>query len=78
MRVNELMTTDVQAVAGDTSIGEAVITLADAGLYGVPVLDGKRLIGVLSTRDILDAEAECAETQTRGNGSSRTRRCGKS
>jgi CBS domain-containing protein len=66
MKVSELMRTDLTTVDGDTTIGEVIVTLADAHVYGVPVIDGHhRLVGVLSTTDVLQAEAECKSAEDR-------------
>jgi CBS domain-containing protein len=66
MRVAELMETNLKTVSDDMTMGEAVVTLADAHVSAVPVLDRRRrFVGVLSTSDVLEAEAECATTGDR-------------
>jgi CBS domain-containing membrane protein len=66
MKVSELMRTDLTVVDGDTTVAEAVVILTDAHVTALPVLDiHKRLVGVLSTTDILQAEAECASAEDR-------------
>jgi CBS domain-containing protein len=57
MKVAELMQTDVQTVAPDAALNDAAVTLADAHVSGLPVVerDG-RLVGVISTTDILASE----------------------
>jgi CBS domain-containing protein len=66
MKVFELMRTDLITVKHDDLVADAVVTLADAHVSGVPVLDNrKKLIGVLSTTDVLQAEAECASAEDR-------------
>jgi CBS domain-containing membrane protein len=51
MRVAELMVTDLKA--------DAVTLMIDAHISALPVVDGRnRLIGVLSTTDVLQAAAE--------------------
>ena len=66
MKVSELMQTDLTVVDGDTTVAEAVVILTDAHVSALPVTDvHKRLIGVLSTTDILQAEAECASGEDR-------------
>ncbi len=73
MKVADLMSTDLQAVRQTTTLAEAVVTLADAGVYGVPVLDARdRLVGVLSSRDIIEAEAECNDPEERAQLFQRT------
>lgn len=66
MRVAELMQAPVVAVDADSSVADAVVTLADAHISGLPVLDGaKQLVGVLTTTDVLEAAAECATADER-------------
>ncbi|MBI4501109.1 MAG: CBS domain-containing protein [Gemmatimonadetes bacterium] len=66
MKVSELMQTALTVVDGDTTVAEAVVILTDAHVSAVPVIDvHKRLVGVLSTTDILQAEAECASAEDR-------------
>jgi CBS domain-containing protein len=66
MRVGELMERQVKTVGSDTSVAEAVVSLADAHVSGMPVVDGTgRVVGVLSTTDVLTAEAEAADPGAR-------------
>lgn len=67
MKVAELMFTDLQTIMASATVADAVVTLADAHIYGLPVLqDGtQKLIGVLSTSDVLQAAAECASADER-------------
>lgn len=66
MKVAELMQTELKTASDDTLVGEAVITLSDAHVSALPVIDRRqRLVGVLSTTDILQAEAECATPEER-------------
>jgi chloride channel protein, CIC family len=59
MRVAELMQRKVKTVGGEASIADAIVSLADAHVSGMPVVDGAgKVIGVLSTTDLLTAEAE--------------------
>jgi CBS domain-containing protein len=74
MKVAELMRTDLVVVEADNLVGDVVVTLADAHVSGVPVVDNKRkLIGVLSTTDVLQAEAECTSAEDRERLFSETR-----
>jgi CBS domain-containing protein len=66
MRVADLMQTDVVVVDADAPVANAVVTLADAHISGLPVLDGsRRLVGVLTTTDVLEAAAEREEAEER-------------
>ena len=63
MKVAELMQRNVRTVTTDESVAEVVLSLADAHISGMPVLDrAGRMIGVVSASDVLAAEAE-AESQ---------------
>jgi CBS domain-containing protein len=66
MRVAELMQTEVQAVAPDTSLSDAAMTLADAHISGLPVIGRNgSLVGVISTTDILGSEQEVDDQAAR-------------
>lgn len=59
MKVADLMVTDLAVVNGDISVQEAVIQLADARVHAMPVVDRRgRLVGVLSSSDIVQTTAE--------------------
>ena len=61
MRVAELMEGKVRTIDGEATVAEAILSLADAHISGLPVVDGDgRLIGVISSSDVLVAEAETA------------------
>lgn len=66
MRVAELMQRSVKTVGSDASVAEAVVSLADAHISGMPVVDGAgKVIGVLSSTDVLAAEAEAEDPAAR-------------
>jgi CIC family chloride channel protein len=66
MRVADLMQRNVKTVGGDASVAEAIVSLADAHISGMPVVDGAgKVIGVLSTTDVLAAEAEAEDPGAR-------------
>jgi CBS domain-containing protein len=59
MRVADVMQRSVKTIGGEATIAEAILTLADEHISGLPVVDdGGRLIGVVSSTDVLVAEAE--------------------
>ncbi len=58
MKVAELMQTELASVSKDTTLAETVVTLTDAHVLGLPVVDGNRFVGVISTSDVLDVMAE--------------------
>ena len=66
MKVAELMQPNVRTISSEARVAEAVVSLADAHISGLPVVDkGGRIIGVVSATDVLTAEAE-AESETMG------------
>jgi len=59
MKVADLMKTGLALVNEDVSVAEAIVSLADARVHGVPVVSRRgRLVGVLSSSDILQTAAE--------------------
>ena len=59
MKVADLMKTKLALVNEDVSVAEAIVSLADARVHGVPVVNRRgRLVGVLSSSDILQTAAE--------------------
>ena len=59
MKVSELMKTDLAVIPADAPLGEALMTLVDAHVLALPVLDTRQeFVGVLSTSDFLEALAE--------------------
>ena len=66
MKVSELMEKDLHVVQEDLTVAEAVVTLAEAHIHGLPVVSRQgRMVGVLSTSDVLQAAAECADAEER-------------
>jgi CBS domain-containing protein len=55
--IGEIMARDVLAVAGDTSISEAARQMHERRVGAVVVVDGDRLVGILTERDVLRAVA---------------------
>jgi CBS domain-containing protein len=59
MKVADVMVTELAVVNEDVTLADAVMSLADAHVHGAPVLDRRgRLVGVLSSSDILQGAAE--------------------
>jgi CBS domain-containing protein len=56
MRVRDVMTTDVATVAPDTELRDVASVLVGKRISGVPVVEDKRVVGVVSERDILFKE----------------------
>lgn len=59
--VAEAMSEVVCIVDCDQSVAEAVATLADMNVTGAPVVDGERIVGVVSRSDLLKAPDRAAE-----------------
>lgn len=58
-RVRELMQSDVRTIPADASVSEAIVMLADGHVSALPVVNATgQLVGVISSTDILAAEAE--------------------
>jgi CBS domain-containing protein len=55
--VRQAMTRDVIAVTPDTTMAELREVLRDNRISGAPVLEGGRLVGVISTEDLIDTLA---------------------
>jgi CBS domain-containing protein len=56
--VGELMTSRVIVASPDTTVGEAARLLRGYTIGCVPVVDGKDLVGIVTTSDLLDLLAE--------------------
>ncbi|HEU5041334.1 MAG TPA: CBS domain-containing protein [Gemmatimonadales bacterium] len=66
MKVADLMQRNVKSIRSEASVAEAVLTLADGHISGLPVLDASgRMVGVLSSSDVLAAEAEAEDATSR-------------
>jgi CBS domain-containing protein len=60
-RVRDLMTTDVVAVAPDENLRRAANLLRGHVIGCLPVIDGKKLVGIVTTTDLLDLIGRGAE-----------------
>ena len=66
MRVADVMQTELQVARGTDSLADTVSILAESHISGVPVVDEhRRLVGVLSNSDILEALAEHNDAESR-------------
>ena len=52
MKVSEVMTRDVQTVRPDQPVQQAASFMLSADAGSIPVIDGERLIGMITDRDI--------------------------
>lgn len=62
MLVSEWMTHDPRSVPADTPVMEAMQLLRDGGYRRLPVLDKRRLIGIVTDRDLQEATPSTATT----------------
>ena len=53
VRVKEIMTDPVVTVASDTPVGEAASLMLQKGIGCLPVVDGTRLVGIVTKTDLL-------------------------
>ncbi len=67
MKVQDVMTYDVHTCRPDTNLGMAAMQMWDGDFGILPVLDGNRIVGVITDRDICMATAmrECAPVNIR-------------
>jgi CBS domain-containing protein len=52
MKISEVMTRDVQTIGPDQPVQEAASFMLSADAGSIPVIDGERLIGMITDRDI--------------------------
>ena len=52
MKISEVMTRDVQTVSPDQPVQEAANFMLSADAGSIPVIEGERLIGMITDRDI--------------------------
>lgn len=64
LAVRDIMTTDVVTVTPESTIREAMETLSTNHLSGAPVVTGSRVVGVISTSDILSFIVSAPEPET--------------
>ncbi len=53
--VSKLMTTEVRTAAPGTTLSEIGEMLVEERCHHVPILDGGRVVGMISSRDLVDA-----------------------
>lgn len=54
LQIRDAMTRDVLAVTSETTLREAVELFVSRHVSGAPVLDGQRVVGVVSATDVLE------------------------
>ena len=64
LTVGDIMTADPITISPQATLREAIELLATYGFGGVPVMDGRTLVGTLSAGDIIDFEASTRAVPT--------------
>ncbi len=62
MLVRDIMTTPVVSIAADTTLHDAYKTMQDKGIRHLPVVEGTKLVGVITDRDLRLATSTLAPT----------------
>ena len=57
-RLSEVMTPEPQVVDPDKSFGYALLLMYENGFRHVPVIENKKLVGIVSARNALDPDME--------------------
>jgi CBS domain-containing protein len=57
MKASEIMTREVAVVTPDTPVGELARLMVDGGFSGIPVVVGKRLVGLVTEIDLVARNA---------------------
>ncbi len=66
MHVSQLMRRDVRTIAAQATVAEAIQSFADAHVSGLPVIaPNGAVLGVITTTDVLQAEAEHDDRRAR-------------
>jgi len=58
MTVADVMSTDIKSISPEKDIFEAINLMRDCDFRHLPVIDGKKLIGLLTVKDILKIEPQ--------------------
>jgi CBS domain-containing protein len=66
MKVADLMHTNVRTITPDMPVSEVIVALEDAQVSGLPVVDARnRVVGVVSSTDVIGAQAETRSADER-------------
>ena len=66
LQVRDIMTTDVITLSPDASLLSAAQVFADRQVTGAPVIEGSKVVGVLSVSDLLEFSGFFAEAPAEG------------
>lgn len=68
MKVADIMQTALETIGTDDTVADAVATIAEQHVSGLPVVDHHdHLVGVISSTDVLQLLSEVADSERRGN-----------
>jgi len=56
--VSKLMTTEVRTASPDDALSDIYLMLLEEGCHHVPIVDGQKTVGMISSRDLVDAARE--------------------
>jgi acetoin utilization protein AcuB len=56
--VSKVMTQEVRTVAPDTPLSEVYEMLLEEGCHHVPIVEGKKTVGMISSRDLVEVARE--------------------
>jgi acetoin utilization protein AcuB len=59
--VEDVMTRDVLTLSPDASVGDAARIMRRQRIGAIPIVDGGRLVGILTRSDVLDAFVELSQ-----------------
>jgi CBS domain-containing protein len=65
-RVSDYMTAAPEVLGPDSELADAAHRMLELGIRHLPIVRSGLLVGVLSIRDVLDADTHCAEKTARG------------
>jgi CBS domain-containing protein len=71
-RVSDYMTPAPEVLQPDSELADAAHLMLELGIRHLPIVQGGRLVGVLSIRDVLDADTHRAEKTARGTAKQET------
>jgi CBS domain-containing protein len=68
MKVADIMQTTLETIRADDSVADAVVTIAEQHVSGLPVVDERgRLVGVISSTDVLQLLSEVDDAERRSD-----------
>jgi CBS domain-containing protein len=71
-RVEDYMTPAPEVLRPDSELADAAHLMLELGIRHLPIVRSGQLVGVLSIRDVLDAETHRAEKTDRGTANQKT------